>query len=280
MKTTVSLSIALSALVATASHGFEGGRELLLSAPIEHIGAGSVTVLGKDFDTSTDNLAVGEVVNIYGLLKTDGSMTDTVVEGTNSFGASGDPVFLKGVVTDANAALGNIKVDGATVDYTPQLGSSDFSAPATGDVVAVAGSQPLVKGVVLASAFGTQAYAAAIPRAGFNVAAMTGGGIHSSAMTGGGIHSAAMTGGGIQSDAMTGGGIHSDAMTGGGIQSDAMTGGGIHSDAMTGGGIQSDAMTGGGIQSDAMTGGGIHSSAMTGGGIQSDAMTGGGIETR
>src|SRR5476651_1687715 len=104
-----SVGIAIAAIIANASaaHGFEA-RELLVSAPIQHVGAGTVTVLGKDFETPTDGLAIGELVNIYGVLATDGSMTDTVVEGTNAFGGSGDPVFIKGVVSDTNPALGHI----------------------------------------------------------------------------------------------------------------------------------------------------------------------------
>jgi hypothetical protein len=275
-----SLSVAIAAIVANASaaHGFEG-RELLLSAPIQHVGAGSVTVLGKDFETPTDGLAIGELVNIYGVLAADGSITDAVVEGTSAFGGSGDPVFLKGVVSDTNLALGHIQVDGATIDYTGQLANSEFSPPAQGDVIAIAGSQPLVKGVVLATAFGNNAYTAAMSGGGFKVAAMIGPGLGKAAMTGGGIRTSAMTGGGIRSTAMTGGGIGTAAMTGGGIGTAAMTGGGIGTAAMTGGGIGTAAMTGGGIGTAAMTGGGIGTAAMTGGGIGTAAMTGGGIGT-
>ena len=203
-----SLLVGLVAVASTAQ-GFEG-KELLVSGPIQQIGAGTVTVLGKDFETDTDGLAVAEVVNIYGVLQPNGSMTETVVEGTNTFGGSGDPVFIKGVVTDANPALASISVNGATVDYTEQLARSDFAPPITGDVVAISGSQPLVKGVVLASAFGDGAYAAAMTGGGFKVAAMTGGGFSASAMTGGGDKArvAAMTGGGdaARAEAMTGGG--------------------------------------------------------------------------
>ena len=245
MKKIVSLSLAISAVIATASQGFEG-RELLLSAPIEHIAADTVTVFGKDFQTDTDNLAVGQVVNVYGVLGTDGSMVDTIVEGTNTYGASGDSVFLKGVVTNSDAALGSIDVNGATVDYTGQLGSSDFSAPVTGDVVAVAGSQPLVKGVVLASAFGGRAYAAAQTGGGAKAAALTGGGITAAALTGRGAKAAALTGGGITTSALTGGGITAAALTGGGITTSALTGGGITAAALTGGGITTSSLTGGG----------------------------------
>src|SRR5579863_8349618 len=88
-----------SVAYATSALGFDG-QELLLSAPIQHIGAGNITVLGKDFDTPTENLAVGEIVNIYGRLGPDGSISETAVEGTHTFGGSGDPIFLKGIVSD------------------------------------------------------------------------------------------------------------------------------------------------------------------------------------
>jgi hypothetical protein len=281
-----SLLIGLVAVASTAQ-GFEG-KELLVSGPIQQIGAGTVTVLGKDFETDTDGLAVAEVVNIYGVLQPNGSMTETVVEGTNTFGGSGDPVFIKGVVTDANPALASISVNGATVDYTEQLARSDFAPPITGDVVAISGSQPLVKGVVLASAFGDGAYAAAMTGGGFKVAAMTGGGFSASAMTGGGFSTAAMTGGGFSASAMTGGGDKARvaAMTGGGFSAAAMTGGGFSTAAMTGGGFSAAAMTGGGDKTRiaAMTGGGdaARAEAMTGGGdtARAEAMTGGGTLLR
>jgi len=275
-----SLGVAIAAIVvnASAAHGFEG-RELLLSAPIQHVGAGIVTVLGKDFETSTEGLAIGEVVNIYGVLSADGSMTDTYVEGTTALGGSGDPVFLKGMVSDTNPALGRIQVDGATVDYTNQLANSEFAPPAQGDVIAIAGSQPLVKGVVLATAFGDNAYTAVMTGGGFKVAAMTGGGLGKAAMTGGGIKSAAMTGGGVGTTAMTGGGVGTTAMTGGGVGTTAMTGGGVGTTAMTGGGVVTTAMTGGGVGTAAMTGGGVGATAMTGGGVGTAAMTGGGVGT-
>jgi len=265
-----SLGVAVAAIIVNASvaHSFEG-RELLLSAPIQHVGAGTVTVLGKDFETSTEGLAIGEVVNIYGVLSADGSMADTLVEATNAFGGSGDPVFLKGVVSDTNPALGRIQVDGATIDYTNQLANSEFAPPAQGDVIAVTGSQPLVKGVVLATAFGNNAYTAAMTGRGFKVAAMTGGGIKSAAMTGGGVGTTAMTGGGVGIAAMTGGGVGTTAMTGGGVGTAAMTGGGVGTTAMTGGGVGTAAMTGGGVGTTAMTGGGIETAAMTGGGMAS-----------
>jgi len=285
MKKIISLSIALTALVASTSQGSEG-RELLVSAPVQQLGAGTVTVLGRDFEASTDNLAIGEVVNVYGLLNPDGSIVDTVIEGTKTFGGSGDSVFIKGVVSDTNPLLGSIQVNGATVDYTGQLGSPDFSAPVTGDVVALAGSQPLVKGVVLASAFGQSAYAAAVTGGGFRVAAMTGGGgVRTEAMTGGGgVRTEAMTGGGgVRTEAMTGGGgVRTEAMTGGGgVRAEAMTGGGgVRAEAMTGGGgVRAEAMTGGGgVRAEAMTGGGgVRAEAMTGGGgVRAEAMTGGG----
>jgi len=249
--------------------------------------------LGQTFHAAAEQLSIGQVVNVYGVLNKEGAVSEAVVQPTNAYGANGDPVFVKGVVTNADAILGRVEVDGMSIDYTSQLSKPGFTTPNIGDVIAIAASQPAQKGALVATATGSDAYGAGVSSGGSQfaggisvvadstsvgttVAGMTGGGLHSSAMTGGGFESAGMTGGGLHSSGMTGGGLHSSAMTGGGFESAGMTGGGLHSSGMTGGGLHSSAMTGGGFESAGMTGGGLHSSGMTGGGVRAAGMTGGG----
>jgi hypothetical protein len=285
------------ALIAPTHAG--AGRELLFSAPVQQIdtGADKVTVLGLQFHANTAKLSIGEIVNVYGLLHKDGSIADTVVQGTQSFGANGDPVFLKGVVTDVDAALGRAKVDGLTIDYTSQLANSAFTVPSIGDVISIAGSQPAAKGVLVATATGDSAYEAGVNLEGTRVdgfaavagsntahgtgtglAGMSGGGTSSAGMSGGGTNSAGMSGGGLGSAGMSGGGTNSAGMSGGGRSSAGMSGGGLAAAGMSGGGISSAGMSGGGTNSAGMSGGGNSAAGMSGGGTSSAGMSGGGVK--
>src|SRR5579862_295883 len=102
MKTSNLVSLAIGALASAAitSAYANAGKELLMSAPIEKLdrSTDTVTVLGHDFHAQTDKLSLGEIVNVYGELKQDGSADATVVLGTSNFSSNGDPIFLKGVV--------------------------------------------------------------------------------------------------------------------------------------------------------------------------------------
>jgi hypothetical protein len=257
MKNSVRSLIAIGALAGAAafvSANANAGRELIISAPIQQLdhGADTVTVLGQTFHTETNQLNVGEVVKVYGVLQKDGSIADAVVEGTNAYATNGDPVFLKGVVTGTDPALGQVEVDGMTVDYTSQLANADFAAPGVGDVIAITASQPATQGVLIASATGAAAYVAPsassavtpseLPTDALKLAQITGGG--TAQITGGGT--AQITGGGTAQ--ITGGGTAQ--ITGGGTAQ--ITGGGTAQ--ITGGGTAQ--ITGGGTAQ--ISGGGIH----------------------
>src|SRR5580698_7980784 len=90
----------------------DGQTEFLISGPLEKVDAalGTVTVFGRDFVTDrASEMAPGEIVNIYGSLQHDGSITSAIVEPTAVYGSGADPVYLKGLVTDVDVALGEVK---------------------------------------------------------------------------------------------------------------------------------------------------------------------------
>ncbi len=199
----------------------------MLSGPVEQLdqGTGTVTVLGQKFKATTDQLTVGEVVDVYGQIAGDGAITDSLVQGTQKFGTNGDAVFLKGAVTGSDPLLGRIEIDGVTIDYTAELGNADFSMPSVGDVVAVAGTQPATKGVLVASTTGPAAYAAGAPESGLAApAGLTSSGSKVSGMPGSGS-TAGMTGSGALTAGMTGSG-GTAGMTGSGAKTAGMTGSG------------------------------------------------------
>ncbi len=232
MRRSIQVSLAVGALAAAAAMtcaNASSGRELLFSAPVQQLDrtTDSVTVLGQVFQAPTDQLSIGQIVNVYGVLQKDGSVANAVVQGTPAFGANGDPVFLKGVVTDVDALLGQVKIDGLTVDLTSQLANSNYVSPSVGDVIAVSGSEPVAKGLLVASATGDRAYEMGITGGGTSIAGFAGVNVASAGgMSGGGT--AGMSGGGTAG--MSGGGTA--GMSGGGTA--GMSGGGTA--GMSGGG--------------------------------------------
>src|SRR5580700_8418352 len=239
MRRLISVTIVLAFFAALSAKNLDAS-ELLVSAPIESYDASTskITVMGHDYSSTADNLAVGQIVNVYGVLAADGTTSETEVEATGTFASGADSLFLKGVVTDSDPTLGRIEVSGATVDYTSQLASNAFQAPAVGDVIAVSGSEPLIKGVVLAGAFGDAAYAAA---AAAHTASASRGGMSSFAVSGGGAKRLATSGGGLGAQATSGGGFRSQATSGGGLGAQATSGGGLSSQATSGGGLGAQA---------------------------------------
>jgi hypothetical protein len=175
MKTSIRIAAGcvLLASAATIGSAYAGdSNELLLSAPIEKLDrtTDSVTVLGQTFHAQTDQLAIGEVVRVYGALGKDGSVQDAIVQPTETYAANGDPVFVKGVVTNTDASLGHAEVNGMTIDYTSQLSNPNFVPPSVGDVVTVAASQPLTQGALVAFASGLDAYSLGTAGGGSSVA--------------------------------------------------------------------------------------------------------------
>jgi hypothetical protein len=240
MRNSIRVSLVVGVLTGAAAMtcaNADSARELLFSAPVQQLDRGSdtVTVLGQRFNTPTAQLSVGEVVDVYGTLKKDGSVANAVVQATGTFGANGDPIFMKGVVTDTDAILGHATIDGMTVDYTAVLSNPDFVAPSVGEVVAFAGSQPAQQGVLMATAIGDGAYVAGTNGGATSFAAVTASGLNGAAANGG-VRSAGMSGGGLNSAGMSGGGLNSAGMSGGGLNSAGMSGGGLRAAAAVTGG--------------------------------------------
>ena len=214
---------ALAGGAALTSANASAGRELIISAPVQQIdrGAETITVLGQSFHAQVANLNIGEIVKVYGVLQKDGAISDAVVQGTGTYGANGDSVFLKGVVTASDPALGRVEIDGMTVDYTSQLANANFASPNVGDTIEISGSEPIAKGLLMASASGAGAYSFATTAAATSSPSNSGlVGFHSAEVIGGGT--AEVIGGGTAE--VIGGG--SAEVLGGGLLKSEVIGGG------------------------------------------------------
>src|SRR5262249_34057463 len=117
-----------------------------------------------------------------------------------------------------------------------ELGNADFSTPSVGDVVAVAGTQPAVKGTLVVSTAGPAAYAVGAPSSGLTApAGLTGSGHATAGLTGSG-RTAGLTGSGHGTAGLTGSGHGTAGLTGSGHGTAGLTGSGLRTAGLTGSG--------------------------------------------
>jgi hypothetical protein len=90
------------------------------------------------------------VVGVFGTILPDGSVNASTVEGGSLYLAGSTPVYLTGVVTQSNPAIGQITIEGVKIDITQTLSITNGITPAAGSVVQLAGIQPLEGGIILA----------------------------------------------------------------------------------------------------------------------------------
>ena len=153
-KTLIVLAVALIATSAAQVFSANDELELVFSGPVESIDAnsGAMSVLSHQVLTRGPSVArAGALVNVYGKLQPDGTVSDAVVERVSDYVTGSDTLYLKGKVTAVSAKIGRIAIGASTIDYTALLSDSSFHVPALGDNVEIVGTQPTNRGVVLAA---------------------------------------------------------------------------------------------------------------------------------
>ena len=153
-KTLVVLAGALIATSAAQVFSANDEQELIFSGPVDSIDAnsGAMSVLNHQVFTRGQLVAdAGALVNVYGKLQSNGTVSDAVVEKVSDYAMGSDALYLKGKVTAVSAQIGRLAIGGTTVDYTALLSDSSFHVPALGDTVEIVGTQPTNRGVVLAA---------------------------------------------------------------------------------------------------------------------------------
>src|SRR5712671_5583041 len=117
MKTTafagpICLALAIvAAPIATAG----GSYVLLMTGPAETVdlATNTVSVLGHRFAVpDASRLTLGHQMNVFGVLRTNGSIGASYIQDTARFAAGGDNVFASGAVTAINTARGLLSVGG------------------------------------------------------------------------------------------------------------------------------------------------------------------------
>ncbi|MDE2252213.1 MAG: hypothetical protein KGL25_12510, partial [Gammaproteobacteria bacterium] len=153
-KTLIAVSCAFFATALAQVSLARGNLELIYSGPVESVNAPSseLSVLGHRFVVrETSTVAVGSLVNVYGRLSPNGSISSAVIERVADYSTGSDSVYLKGKVTSVTAQIGRFSIGGTQIDYTGLLADSSFQLPAPGEMIEVVGTQPSTRGLVLAA---------------------------------------------------------------------------------------------------------------------------------
>jgi len=140
--------------------------DVVAVGPVELVEASAVTVLGRSYHVDdTAGLETGAKVAIHGSLLPDGSVAYAWAESLGPYVAGSDRVFETGIVTSVNESSGRLSIGDSEIDYTAALSEQGATVPNKGDMVAVAGIQPEVGGIVLGATTrsGTAGGAMAMP---------------------------------------------------------------------------------------------------------------------
>ncbi len=250
MKTSVRVAVAILLGTAAASTGLAGvggtGGELLVIGPVESVNGtdSTATILGQLVHTAAiDAIAVGNTVAVFGTARADGTIEASAIQSRGIYVPGATSIFVSGTVQRAEPALGRVVVSGVTVDLTSAMSYGMFS-PAVGSKLAISGTQPVSRGLVLVS--GTRASVQGIAGTGtvVNGIAGTGTAVNGIAGTGTSVNGIAGTGTTVNGIAGTGAAVNGIAGTGTSVNGIAGTGTAVNGIAGTGAAVNGIAGTG------------------------------------
>src|SRR5947208_605473 len=216
-KTSVRVVVAILLGTAAASTGLAGvggtGGELLVIGPVESVNGtdSTATILGQLVHTAAiDAIAVGNTVAVFGTAREDGTIEASAIQSRGISVPGATSIFVSGTVQRAEPALGRVVVSGVTVDLTSAMSYGMFS-PAVGSKLAISGTQPVSRGLVLVS--GTPASVQGIAGTGtaVNGIAGTGTSVNGIAGTGTAVNAIAGTGAAVNGIAGTGTPVNGNA---------------------------------------------------------------------
>src|SRR5437763_7410170 len=220
MKMSVRLAVAILLGTATASTSLAGvgasGCELLFIGPLGTATAAesTATILGQRVHMpAIDAIAVGNTVAVFGTARADGTIEASAIQSRGIYVPGATSIFVSGTVQRAEPAVGRVVVSGVTVDLTSAMSHGMFS-PAVGSKLAISGTQPVSRGLVLVS--GTPASVQGIAGTGtvVNGIAGTGTAVNGIAGTGTSVNGIAGTGTAVNGIAGTGAAVNGIAGTG------------------------------------------------------------------
>src|ERR1700687_3806844 len=286
MKTTVRVAVAIllgTAAASTCSAGVGGSgnsAELLVIGPVESLNAAdrTATILGQRVHTAmVDALAVGNAVAVFGTARADGTIEASAVQLRGSYVPGATSIFVSGTVQRAEPALGRVVVNGVTVDLTSAV-SHGMMSPAVGSKLAISGTQPVGRGLVLVNGIaGTGIAVNGIARTGAKVTGIAGAGIAVNGIAGTGSKVNGIAGTGIAVNGIAGTGPRVNGIASNSIAVNGIAGTGIAVNGIAGTGIAVNGIAGTGSKVNGIAGTGIAVNGIAGTGSKVNGIAGTGI---
>src|SRR5947207_2451644 len=270
MKMSVRLAVAILLGTAAASTGLAGvgasDGELLVIGPVESVNAAdsTATILGQRVHMpAIDAIAVGNTVAVFGTACADGTIEASAIQSRGIYVPGATSIFVSGTVQRAEPAVGRVVVSGVTVDLTSAMSHGMFS-PAVGSKLAISGTQPVSRGLVLVSDTGASAIGIAGTGTSVGGIAGTGTSVNGIAGTGASVDGIAGTGSSVVGIAGIGTSVIAIAGTGTSVGGIAGTGTSVNGIAGTGASVGGIAGTGTSVNGIAGTGTSVGGIAGTG----------------
>jgi hypothetical protein len=170
--------------------------------------------------------------------------------------AGASQVYLKGEVSDVRLQTGTISVGGASVD-------ASFQLPALGSMIEVAGTQPLLGGVITP----TQLIVITGPQASDN-ASSVGSGVATNSSVGSGVATNSSVGSGVVTNSSVGSGVALDSSVGSGVALNSSVGSGVSLNSSVGSGKAINSSVGSGKSLSSSVGSGIALQSSVGSGVR------------
>ena len=155
-------------------------------------------------------------------------------------------LIVRGHITSLDTSIGQAKINGLTVDYTPAMSSPSFKSPRLGEIVQVSGIQPVLDGVLLAETIQSGSDAVSIIGSGAQSMSIIGSGAKGASIIGSGAKGASIIGSGAQSMSIIGSGAKGASIIGSGAQSMSIIGSGAKGASIIGSGAKGASIIGSG----------------------------------
>jgi SCY1-like protein 2 len=269
-------SLLVIGLVSAANaESSDTAADVVAVGPVELVEPGAVTVLGRSYHVDdSGGLEAGDKVAIHGSLLPDGSVAYAWAETLGSYVAGSDRVFETGIVTNVDESSGRLSIGDSEIDYTAALSEQGATVPNKGDMVAVAGIQPEIGGVVLGATTrnGTAAVAMAVP--GVATAGIHGSNARTAGITGSNAGAAGITGSNVGTRGITGSNVGTAGITGSNVGAAGITGSNVGTAGITGSNVGAAGITGSNVGTAGITGSNVGAAGITGSNVGTAGITG------
>jgi hypothetical protein len=204
---------------------------LLLTGRVEYVNSteGILYVLGHKIHSGDARRVVqGQLVNVYGVASTDGTISGAQIESVSSYAVGTDQLFVRGVITAVDEAAGLVYV-GSTAVPVSQI-TAQGAAPRVGNAIGVFGTQDtasspfVVRGAILS---GSGEKEAILSGSGEQAAILSGSGAsRAQILSGSGVQATILSGSGEQAAILSGSGEQAAILSGSGEKEAILSGSG------------------------------------------------------